>query len=67
MSVQDGEMPPGEKKVPPEQIAVIERWIAGGALTQRDEPESLARDRHHARGARVLGLSTDPSARSAEV
>ena len=39
--LQSGEMPPTEKKVPAEQIAVIERWIAGGAATLRDEPESL--------------------------
>ncbi len=36
-----GEMPPTEKKVPPEQIALIERWIAGGALASRQEPERL--------------------------
>jgi hypothetical protein len=36
-----GEMPPTEKKVPPEQIAVIEQWIAAGAKTSRSEPESL--------------------------
>jgi len=36
-----GEMPPGEKKVPVEQIAVIERWIVAGALARRDEPEKL--------------------------
>ncbi len=36
-----GEMPPGEKKVPAEQIAVIERWIVAGAPTQRDEPATL--------------------------
>ncbi|HEX5443386.1 MAG TPA: DUF1549 and DUF1553 domain-containing protein, partial [Pirellulales bacterium] len=36
-----GEMPPGEKKVPPEQLAAIERWIAAGAPTLRDEPEQL--------------------------
>jgi Protein of unknown function (DUF1549)/Protein of unknown function (DUF1553)/Planctomycete cytochrome C len=36
-----GEMPPGEKKVPLEQIALIERWIAGGALARRNEPERL--------------------------
>ena len=34
-------MPPGEKKVPPVQIAVIERWIASGAATIRPEPERL--------------------------
>ncbi len=39
--LRDGEMPPGEKKVPPEEIAIIERWIAEGALTLRDEPEEL--------------------------
>ncbi len=39
--LQDGEMPPTEKKVPPSQVAVIERWIASGARTSRDEPESL--------------------------
>src|SRR6185437_3214601 len=36
-----GEMPPGEKKVPTEQIAVIERWIAAGAPAQRSEPAKL--------------------------
>lgn len=36
-----GEMPPGEKKTPPEQIATIERWIASGAATSREEPEQL--------------------------
>jgi hypothetical protein len=39
--IKNGEMPPGEKKVPPEQIAQIERWIAGGALAKRTEPERL--------------------------
>ncbi len=39
--IQDGEMPPGEKKVPPAQVAIIERWIKSGARTLRDEPESL--------------------------
>ena len=28
--LKSGEMPPGEKKVPAEQIALIERWIADG-------------------------------------
>jgi hypothetical protein len=36
-----GEMPPGEKKVPPERLAALERWIAAGAPTVRDEPETL--------------------------
>ncbi len=35
------EMPPGEKKVPPEQIDIIERWIATGAKTTNVEPEQL--------------------------
>ena len=39
--IRDGEMPPGDKKVPPAQVAVIERWIAEGARTLRDEPEGL--------------------------
>jgi mono/diheme cytochrome c family protein len=39
--MQDGEMPPGEKKVPADQIAVVERWIATGAKTIRQEPEKL--------------------------
>jgi len=39
--LKEGEMPPREKKVPPEQIALIERWIAGGALARRQEPERL--------------------------
>jgi hypothetical protein len=39
--LKSGEMPPGAKKVPPEQIALIERWIAGGAVTRRKEPERL--------------------------
>jgi mono/diheme cytochrome c family protein len=38
---KEGEMPPGEKKVPAAQLAVIEQWIAGGAGTVRAEPESL--------------------------
>jgi mono/diheme cytochrome c family protein len=36
-----GEMPPGEKKVPAEKIAVVEKWIAGGARALRLEPERL--------------------------
>jgi hypothetical protein len=39
--LKSGEMPPGEKKVPADQIAVIERWIAGGATTKRTEPTRL--------------------------
>src|SRR5262245_62672133 len=36
-----GEMPPTEKKVPTDKIAVIEQWIAAGAAAGRNEPESL--------------------------
>ena len=36
-----GEMPPGEIKVPPEQIELIERWITAGAKTIEPEPETL--------------------------
>ncbi|WP_152050275.1 PSD1 and planctomycete cytochrome C domain-containing protein [Tautonia marina] len=39
--MQDAEMPPGEVKVPPESIALIEQWIAAGAPTDREEPESI--------------------------
>ncbi len=39
--MKSGEMPPTEKKVPAEQIAVIEAWIAAGAPTLREEPEQL--------------------------
>ncbi len=39
--LRTGAMPPTEKKVPPEQIAVVERWIASGAAGLRQEPEKL--------------------------
>jgi len=39
--LRDAEMPPGEKKVPREKIAVIERWIAQGAATLGPEPPRL--------------------------
>jgi hypothetical protein len=41
MRIQAGEMPPGEKKVPAAQAAVIERWIAAGARALREESEHL--------------------------
>ncbi len=40
--LKSGEMPPTEKKVPAAQIAIIEQWIASGAATSREEPETLA-------------------------
>lgn len=39
--MKSGEMPPSEKKVPPEKIALVEQWIRGGAPTVRAEPETL--------------------------
>ena len=39
--ISDGEMPPGEKKVPAEKIQIIERWIAAGARTASEEPQKL--------------------------
>ena len=39
--LKNGEMPPGEKKVPQEQVVLIERWIASGAVVKRTEPEHL--------------------------
>src|SRR5262249_12574184 len=39
--VKKQEMPPGKKKLTKDEIAIIERWIQGGALTLRAEPESL--------------------------
>ena len=39
--MKSGDMPPGEKKVPADQIAVIEKWIAAGAPALRDEPATL--------------------------
>ncbi|QDT30815.1 DUF1553 domain-containing protein [Thalassoglobus polymorphus] len=39
--LKSGEMPPGEARVPAEKIAILERWIQGGALTHRPEPEEI--------------------------
>ena len=39
--MKSGEMPPSEKKVPIEQIAIIEKWVAAGAATLHDEPAGL--------------------------
>jgi hypothetical protein len=41
--IRDGEMPPEEVPTRPtaDEIATIERWIAGGAVTIRDEPEEI--------------------------
>ncbi len=39
--IKAGEMPPSEKKVPPEKIALIEKWIRLGAPTLRPEPDTI--------------------------
>ena len=39
--MKSGEMPPSEKKVPADQIAIIEKWIAAGAQAGRAEPDKL--------------------------
>ena len=38
--ISSGEMPPGEKKLTPQQIDLIARWVTGGAKTARPEPET---------------------------
>jgi hypothetical protein len=37
--IRNGEMPPGEKKVAPDQLERIIAWIEAGAPTLRDEPD----------------------------
>jgi len=39
--IRSGEMPPGEAKVTPAELATLESWIAAGAKTARPEPESI--------------------------
>jgi len=39
--IRDGEMPPGDKKMSPEEMATIEKWVAAGAVTAREEPAQL--------------------------
>ncbi len=40
--VASGEMPPGKKKLSPEEQQLLAQWIDGGATTERPEPETLA-------------------------
>lgn len=40
--VASGEMPPGKKKLTPEEVATLARWIDAGGRTLRPEPEVLA-------------------------
>ncbi len=39
--VKSGEMPPGDPKLTPAEITVLEDWIRGGALTAQKEPSEL--------------------------
>jgi len=39
--IRSGEMPPSTVKVKPEELAILERWVADGAPTARPEPESI--------------------------
>jgi len=45
-----GEMPPGEKKVSPQELAVIARWIDAGAPTAKPEPKQVAEFTDEERG-----------------
>lgn len=40
--IKDKEMPPGNKVVPEKEVAVLEKWIAQGAVTAAPEPEGNA-------------------------
>src|SRR5262249_35419545 len=40
--VASKEMPPGKKKLTPEEIALIGRWIDEGAKTARPEPDKIS-------------------------
>jgi hypothetical protein len=39
--IRKGEMPPGEAKVRPAELQIIEKWVAQGARTVRPEPETI--------------------------
>ena len=39
--VRSQEMPPGKKKLTPDEVAVLQRWIESGAPTARAEPKEL--------------------------
>ncbi len=39
--ITSGEMPPSDKKLSPDEVATIGRWIDAGAPTARPEPETL--------------------------
>lgn len=42
--VASGEMPPTGKKLTADQVELLKRWIAQGAATVADEPETIAPD-----------------------
>ena len=44
--VRDGEMPKGEKKLAPEEIETLEKWIRAGAPTVGEEPKELPKGFH---------------------
>ncbi|HIA61807.1 MAG TPA: DUF1549 domain-containing protein [Planctomycetaceae bacterium] len=39
--VKNGEMPPGDHRVPEDKIAILQQWIQEGAKTVRPEPASI--------------------------
>lgn len=44
--IEAGEMPPGEKKLSPQERVAVQTWIAQGSRTKRPEPETLAGGEH---------------------
>src|SRR5262249_25864922 len=44
--IKRGKMPPTKKKLSKDEVALISRWIAGGAKTAAPEPESIASGLH---------------------
>ena len=39
--IRNGEMPPGDTKLSAADIRVLRQWVAGGAKTAREEPDSI--------------------------
>ncbi len=39
--IRDGEMPPGDTKLSPDELELLERWIREGAPTARPEPAEI--------------------------
>ncbi len=40
--VRAGEMPPGQVKLTPKEILILENWVTAGAKTAREEPEQVS-------------------------